>query len=157
MDAPEFPHKRFPHARPPLFQELCADGEFVRSAGVPAPPCAHLDQQWHKLNRRLREAVDRLLPMRGVAAAREEPHLDKAGEPVGQDVRGDGLLGMAKQLPERTAISKHYIADDDQTPRVTQYFQRQIDGASGALDFSSHATISACIMQQVRAECIPVA
>jgi hypothetical protein len=70
MEAAQFGHEGRPHRFAALFQKLSADRQLSRSLCVSPSPSCHLSQQWNKLDSGLGKAVDRLLLMRGIVAAR---------------------------------------------------------------------------------------
>ena len=127
VHVPELRHESLPHFRTALLQELRPDRKFIRHLRVPPPPGAHLRQQRHELDRRLGQAVDALLPVRGVVASRQQSRFDEALQPVGEDVGRDPLLRMREQLAKMPARAEHDVADHDQAPAVAERLQRQID------------------------------
>ena len=72
VKASELGHECLPHSLAAFFKKLGADRELPGRRSEPASPCAHVGQQGDKLNRRFREAVNRLLFVGWVAGAREE-------------------------------------------------------------------------------------
>ena len=66
-----------------------------RRRRVPPAPGAHLREQRHELDGRLRQAVDGLLLVARIVAPRQQAGRDQPLQPVGQDVRGDALLRSA--------------------------------------------------------------
>ena len=61
VNASELSHECLPHSLAAFFEKPGADRELPGSRSEPASPCAHVGQQGDKLNRRFREAVNRLL------------------------------------------------------------------------------------------------
>ena len=59
----------------------------------------------------LGEAVKDLLSVGGVRGAGDEALVGEAAEAVGEDVRGDSLVGVGQQLAEMAAVAEHHVAD----------------------------------------------
>lgn len=76
VNASELSHECLPHSLAAFFKKLGADRELPGRRSESASPCAHVGQQGDKLNRRFREAVNRLLFVGWVVAAQEETGLD---------------------------------------------------------------------------------
>ena len=76
VNASELSHECLPYSLAAFFKKLGANRELPGRRSEPASPCAHVGQQWHKLNRRFSEAVNRLLFVGWVVGAQEETGLD---------------------------------------------------------------------------------
>ena len=76
VNASELGHECLPHSLAAFFKKLGADRELPGRRSKPASPCAHVGQQGDKLNRRFREAVNRLLFVGWVVGAQEQTGLD---------------------------------------------------------------------------------
>ena len=61
VHASELGHECLPHSPAAFLKKLGANRQLPRCRSEPASPCAHVDQQGNKLNRRFRETVNRLL------------------------------------------------------------------------------------------------
>ena len=76
-------HEPLPKRRSARLHELGADAERLGRRQPAAAPGTDLGEHWHQLDRLLRQAVDRLLLVIGIASAREQACLDERPQPVG--------------------------------------------------------------------------
>ena len=74
-------------------------------------PGAELGDDGDELDGGLGEAVEDLLSVGGVRGAGDEALVGEAAEAVGEDVRGDSLVGVGQQLAEVAAVAEHHVAD----------------------------------------------
>src|SRR5208282_1337723 len=93
VNASKLGHECLPHSLAACFKKLGADRELPGRWSESTSPSAHVGQQGDKLNRRFREAVNRLLFVGWVVGAQEETGLDQTGKPVCQDIRRDSFFG----------------------------------------------------------------
>ena len=76
VHASELGHECLPHSPAAFLKKLGANRQLPRCRSEPASPCAHVDQQGNKLNRRFRETVNRLLFVGWVVGARQQTGLN---------------------------------------------------------------------------------
>jgi hypothetical protein len=86
---PQLGHEPLPKRRSACLHEPGADAERLGHREPATAPGTNLGDHRHEGDRLLRQAVDRLLLVIGIAAAREQACLDERAEPIGQDVGGD--------------------------------------------------------------------
>src|SRR3546814_4208123 len=118
-----------------------------------ASPRSHLREQRHELDGGLGQAVDRLLPVGGIPAPREQPGFDQPLQTVGENIGSDPLVRTVEQLAIMAPVAEHYVPDDDQAPAITQDLQRQVDRATGTVR-TFHRAISSqdCLQNRIRSE-----
>ncbi|MCY1236733.1 hypothetical protein D9M72_494050 [compost metagenome] len=97
-----------------------------------APPDAELRDHRQQVDAHGREAVERLLLVRGVVGLAEHAVFDQRVQPLREDVRGDAFLGL-QELAEVPLVRKHQVANDQQAPAVADDFEREVDRAQGLL------------------------
>ena len=128
----QFAHECVPQPRAALLQQFGANGQLLTRMGVATAPGAHVREQGHELDSRFSEAVDSLLLVLRITASRQQTGGRQTLQPVCEDVRGDALLALRKQLPIVTPVSEHDVTDDNQAPAVAKLFDRQVDRALGS-------------------------
>ena len=85
-------------------------------AGRQVQPAPRAERGHHRdeLHARFGEAVADLLAVGRVVRAPQQAVGDQAPQPVGEDVRGDALLGAGQQLAEVVPVAEHHVAQHHQ-------------------------------------------
>src|SRR5215211_4035917 len=140
----ELIHQLLPHFGAALLEQLRADRKLLGHGRVAAPPRAHGREHWHELDGGLGQAVDDALLVARVVGPGQQPGGDQPLEPVGENIGGDSLLRATKQLAVTPAIAEHHVANDDQTPAVTEHLKRQIYWAARSMRILQGRSPTAC-------------
>lgn len=56
-----------------------------------------------------------------------DPLLDKASKPVGQDIRRDAFHRLGQEFAEMPSINENDVAEDEQSPLIAKHFDRLVD------------------------------
>ena len=94
----------------------------VRWGGGPlmaGRPDDHLDDYGGEVKTLGCEVVDELATVRGIRPTEDQPFALEELEAVGEDIRGDRLVGPGK-VAEAAIVREQEVPDDEQRPPVTE-------------------------------------
>jgi hypothetical protein len=93
------------------------------------PPRNYLHQKREQFDASFGETVNGFLFMAGVLRLDEDPLLDKPLKTIGQNIRRNPFYRLSQELAKMPSVHENDVADDEQTPLVAKYLDRQIDNA----------------------------
>jgi hypothetical protein len=67
--------------------------------------------------------------MAGVPRLDDDPLLDKPLKTIGQNIRRNPFHRFGQELAKMPSVHENDVADDEQTPLVAKYLDRQVDNA----------------------------
>ena len=82
-------------------------------------PNNHLDDYGGEIKTFACQIVDELATVRVIRPAEDQPFALEELEAVGEDVRGDRLIGPGK-VAEAAIVREQQVADDEKRPPVTE-------------------------------------
>lgn len=92
-------------------------------------PRNHLHQKREQFDASFGETVNGFLFMTGVLRLDEDPLLDKPLKTIGQNIRRNPFHRIRQEFAKMPSVHENDVADDEQTPLVAKYLDRQIDNA----------------------------
>src|SRR5579863_4067694 len=93
------------------------------------PPCNYLHQKREQFDAFFGETVNGFLFMAGVLRLDDDPLLDKPLKTIGQNIRRDPFHRVGQKFAKMPPVHENDVADDEQTPLVAEYLDREIDNA----------------------------
>src|ERR1700683_2177316 len=124
----KFRHEFCPQVRSSFFQDL-RETPKPRGRQVLVPPRNYLHQKREQFDASFGETVNGFLFMAGVLRLDEDPLLDKPLKTIGQNIRRNPFYRLSQELAKMPSVHENDVADDEQTPLVAKYLDRQIDNA----------------------------
>jgi len=67
--------------------------------------------------------------MAGVPRLYDDPLLNKPLKTICQNIRRNPFHRLGQQLAKMSSVHENDVADDEQTPLVAKYLDRQVDNA----------------------------
>lgn len=92
-------------------------------------PRNHLHQKREQFDASFGETVNGFLFMTGILRLDEDPLLDKPLKTIGQNIRRNPFHRIRQEFAKMPSVHENDVADDEQTPLVAKYLDRQIDNA----------------------------
>ena len=93
------------------------------------PPCNYLHQKREQFDASFGETVNGFLFMAGVPRLDDDPLLDKPLKTIGQNIRRNPFHRFGQELAKMPSVHENDVADDEQTPLVAKYLDRQVDNS----------------------------